>query len=325
MELVQGNLAEKARGGLPESLKGMRDGEGITFEEMSRRTGISRSTISQIANQGLTPKPAHAEKLWAIYDEVMSTRAQLDMGIPAVPVSYKTGVELYETREYREAMGWCAYVFKKRKMGILIGHPGSGKTTVLRQFAKAQPGVLYIEAWHTMRIGDLLGSIGDALGVEMKGNSHQKAQRLISVLRGRTDVMIAVDEAEYLCQRDVNKIEVLRKIWDNTGTPIILCGTSALEDKVTHGVGSAGNLAQLYRRKVELKLTGIGKSETRSILREYNVTPEAADALAAIAADVKHGGMGTFTEILELCLEAAERGPITAEILASAKRYKLMY
>ena len=79
------------------------------------------------------------------------------------------------------------------------------------------------------------------------------------------------------------------------------------------------------RRKVELKLNGIGQAEARRILQEYRVEADAAAALAAIAADVKRGGMGTFVEILELCLEAAEGGPITAEILKSAKKYKLMY
>ena len=85
------------------------------------------------------------------------------------------------------------------------------------------------------------------------------------------------------------------------------------------------NLAQLYRRKVELKLNGIGQAETRAILKDYQVAPEAAEALSAIAADVRHGGMGTFVEILELCLEAAGGGVITADILKSAKKYKLMY
>ena len=85
------------------------------------------------------------------------------------------------------------------------------------------------------------------------------------------------------------------------------------------------NLAQLYRRKVELKLNGIGQAEARTILREYNVSDDAADALATIAADVKHGGMGTFVEILDICLEAAEGGQITGDILASARKYKLMY
>ena len=53
-------------------------------------------------------------------------------------------------------MGWCNYICSKRKMGVMVGHPGGGKTPVLRHFAQSHPGVLYIEAWPQMRVGDML-------------------------------------------------------------------------------------------------------------------------------------------------------------------------
>lgn len=309
---------------LGEELRRLRDEEGVKFSVLASETGISRSTISLVANQGYKLKAAQEDKLWEVIENLARETAQVEEDPPPPPSAYKTRIELFETKEFTEAMGWCSYVYRKRKMGALVGHPGSGKTTILRHFAEAQPGVIYIEAWHTMRIGALLRCIGDAIGAELKGNDYQKTMDLISALRNRSDVLIAIDEAEYLCRANVDKFEVLRKIWDNTGTPIILCGTQGLEQLLTTG-RKGENLAQLYRRKVELKLNGIGQAETRAILQWYNVAPEARDALAAIAADVKHGGMGTFVEILDLCLEAAGGGEITSEVLKSAKRYKLMY
>lgn len=324
--MTQTSLAEVvAQGNLAEELKQLRDVEGVTFAALAQRTGISRTAISQLANQGLHLKPEHERRLWETVQEIKGTDARLDTDKLATPPRFKTSIDLFETGEYKEAMGWCAYVFAKRKMGVLVGHPGSGKTTILRHFAAVRPGVLYIEAWPQMRVGDLLESIARPLGITLQGNNYRKSQALIAALANRTDVLIAVDEAEYLAKWDVDKFEVLRKLWDNTGTPVILCGTDVLEDRLTRGRGRTDNLAQLYRRKVELKLKGIGPAEARTILREYNVTPEAGDALAAIAGDVKHGGMGTFVEILDLCLEAAEGGQITEAILASARKYKLMY
>lgn len=323
--MTQTNLAEVFEGmSLADELKRTRDVEGVTFAELANRTGISRSAISQAANQGLHLKPEQEAKLWGVIQEIKGTDAQLGTDQPAAPVKFNRTVELYETKEYKEAMGWCAYVFKKRKMGVLIGYPGSGKTTVLRNFCNVQPGVLYVEAWPQMRMGDMLETIARGLGISIKGNSYSKTQALIDALRGREDVMIAVDEAEYLAKWDVDKLEVLRKIWDNTGTPIILCGTEQLEVMLTRGP-KRENLAQLYRRKVEIKLKGISPAEARNMLRGYNIAQDAADDLAAIAGDVKHGGMGTFAEILDLCLEAAEGGEITRAILASARKYKLMY
>ena len=283
------NLAENlatttSQGDLARELQRLRDAEGVTFAAIANKTGISRSAISQLVNQGLRMKPEHEKKLWDAVNEIKGTEERLGPDVPVAPIHFKTRIELFETKEFKECMGWCNYVCSKRKMGVMVGHPGSGKTTVLRHFAQTQPGVLYIEAWPQMRVGDMLEAIARPLGLSLRGNNYRKTQDLIAYLSGRTDVLIAVDEAEYLAKWDVDKFEVL-----------------------------------------ELKLNGIGQAEARTILREYNVSDDAADALATIAADVKHGGMGTFVEILDICLEAAEGGQITGDILASARKYKLMY
>ena len=271
---------------LAKELQRLRDVEGVTFAAIANKTGISRSAISQLVNQGLRVKSEHAQKLLDAVNEIKGTEERLGPDVPVAPIHFKTRIELFETKEFKECMGWCNYVCSKRKMGVMVGHPGSGKTTVLRHFAQSHPGVLYIEAWPQMRVGDMLEAIARPLGLSLRGNNYRKTQDLITYLSGRTDV---------------------------------------LEGMLTRGRGRHDNLAQLYRRKVELKLNGIGQTEARTILREYNVSDDAADALATIAADVKHGGMGTFVEILDICLEAAEGGQITGDILASARTYKLMY
>ena len=41
-----------------------------------------------------------------------------------------------------------------------------------------------------------------------------------------------------------------------------------------------------------------------------------------MAADTTHGGMGTYTKMLELCLYAAQGGRITAATMQEAVMYK---
>ena len=102
----------------------------------------------------------------------------------------------------------------------------------------------------------------------------------------------------------------------------MLVGPPRLEEILTHGSGRS-NLSQLYRRKYEIKLTGIKPDEVRAILAQYAVEPRVAAELTLIATDTRHGGMGNFIEIFGMCLEAAAGGTVTQEILAGAKCYKL--
>lgn len=308
---------------LKQELIRLRDDEGITFTALSAKTGVNRTKVSQYVNKGARLNEQEMQKLWDEIQAIGAAEAALDASAMEAPAKYRDSIGLYQTAEFREAVGWCSYVRAKRKMGVLVGHPGCGKTTILRYFAEKTPGVAYIEAWPNMRMGDLLGVLARAAGVALSGNNYQKTQDIIAALSARDDITIAVDEAEYLAKWDVDKFEILRKIWDNTGTPIILCGTHELETKLTRGTGNR-NLAQLYRRKIEIKLKGISASEARDILKEYNVTPDVAEALAAVASESKRGGMGTFVELLDLCLETAEGGQINTEIFQGAKRYKLM-
>lgn len=186
------------------------------------------------------------------------------------------------------------------------------------------PGAFYVECWPGMRLGDMLSAMARAAGITISGTNYHKAQQLITALSARTDVMILFDEAEFLKKWDVDKFEVVRKIWDNSGTPVIFAGTPVLETILTRG-GGTDNLAQLYRRKYEIKLEGIKKAEVSAILREYNITPEAAQTLAEIATDSRHGGMGNFVELLDICLEATSGGQIDAATVTGAMKYKLMY
>ncbi len=300
---------------LRDQLKTIRDNEGMTFVDIGRQCGYSSSTISQFVHHGKTStelESAVISFLEARYEQ------------PEAQVEYTDEIGIYPTTEFKGVLGFCEDMRLRQKMGVVIGHPGTGKTTAIREFCERTEGAVYIEAFTSMRMQDLLSIMAEASGTELKrGSNYAKVQQLIGAMRNK-ELMFVIDEAEYLKKWDVDKFEILRKIWDNTSVPILLCGTHDLEEILTRGNGK-DNLAQLYRRKYMMKLEGIKEKEVREILKRYNITREAANHLVAAAIDVRHGGLGNFVELLELCLEAAEGSEISIEIVKDAKKYKLMF
>ncbi|MCL2671986.1 MAG: ATP-binding protein [Clostridiales bacterium] len=295
---------------------------GVTFAQVERDTGVSRPTISRFASGDILIGESILTTLEGYVKEIMEVE-RLYAPEPQAP-QYKRELELWEHEEYLTAIGWCTYVVEHRKMGVMIGAPGTGKTTILKQIMRKYPNSLYIEAMPSMRVGDLIDSIARGAGVSVRGNAYTRFKMLLAGLRNHSDFAILVDEAEYLKKWDVDKFEYLRKIWDNTGIPIILAGTAELATILTRGAGK-DNLAQLYRRKYELPLKGLSMGAAIQILRQYDCTTDARQMLSKIGADTAHGGLGTMCEILDMCLSTANGGTITGDTVRAAQKYKLMF
>ena len=257
------------------------------FAQISAATGVSRSAISMFANGHMRIKPDQERRLeeWVSTIEAqaesvaMASEAQEPEGTEEAPRAFKREIELYQTREFKEALGLLEWTREKRKMCVVIGHPGIGKTTIVREFAKRVQGVHLIVCRSTMRMRDLLDTIADSLGIAAGGSNDERVRRIQRELAAREDTMLIFDEADHLYNGwDVKKFELLRQLWDETSTPIVLVGPPRLEEILTHGSGRS-NLSQLYRRKYEIKLTGIKPDEVRAILAQYDVEPRVAAEL----------------------------------------------
>lgn len=226
---------------------------GVTITAIADETGINHSSLSNLVNHGaanLTPQTMEKLGNWLdSYEEkrgivnaalanpgqamsipdhhhtgpitispnqpVIPTRSHQQTG-QAPLVTKKSSLEIFATKDYTSAIGFCHDIVESHSIGVVVGVPGTGKTTVARTICEQLPKCLYIEAWKSMRLGDLLDEIGIGLGRQLQGTTTYKLRELIRSLRG-SGYKLVVDEAENLKNHQVEKLDVLRKLQDNTG------------------------------------------------------------------------------------------------------------
>lgn len=300
---------------LGEKLNRIHEVSGTSYQSIADAAEVNRSYVSTLANRGAASISAEGvARLWAWVDSWEASQ-----GLQAAPAAAeaKQTLELIRTKDLLGALGFCDFCVKHREIGVVIGMPGTSKTTVAGIMKDKLPHAIRIEAWLSMRLGDLLDEIGMGLGLELRGTLNSRTQKLIRALKQQPDTVILVDEAEYLKKWNVEKLDVLRKLHDNAGVTVLLFGTPAIAN-----VLNRRDTTQLSRRMFQYTFGGARKDEIRAALQGYDCDPEVVEKLAAMAADTTHGGMGTYTKMLELCLYAAQGGRITAATMQEAVMYK---
>lgn len=318
MEALQMTQENRSMQDLGNELSVIHEAYGISYQSIADAAQVNRSYVSTLANRGAAPVGAEGmERLWNWVDDWKRSQGIQSEGENAESTGSKQTIDLIRTKDLLGALGFADFCVRHHEIGVLIGMPGTGKTTVAGILKDKLPRAIRIEAWLSMRLGDLLDEIATGLGIELRGTLNSKTQKLIRALKQQPDTVILVDEAEYLKKWNVEKLDVLRKIHDASGVTVLLFGTPAIAN-----VLNRRDTTQLSRRMFQYTFGGAQKSEIRQALQPYNMAPEVADKLAAMAADTAHGGMGTYTKMLELCLYATQGERITDATLAEAAMYK---
>jgi type II secretory pathway predicted ATPase ExeA len=203
----------------------------------------------------------------------IETRLRSYFGLRTLPFTKDLDPEgIFETPTQEKALERLRFLVDRKGIGILIGAPGCGKSTVLRKLkatlGKTSHKICYLHQTTCASV-DLYREIARGFGLEPR---HRKAdimrelsERLLTISRSkRIRPVLIIDEAHLLHAGFLDELRVLTN-FDEDGTDelvLILCGHPQLESNLSLGINEA--LAQ--RIVVRTHLSGLSKDEVEGYL-----------------------------------------------------------
>ena len=224
----------------------------ITGSALARAIGVSASLISQLrAGSYKGDSDAVNAKINAYIDNFNKKAKNFHANAKEN--------EFYVTSDVKMANFIISEAIAEKEIGLIYGFAGSGKTTALKEFARTNPNVVLIEATCHTSAKVLLEDLCEALKIDATGGLSTKLKAVARFLKS-SDKVIMVDEAEHL---PLKALEDLRRIYDFSRTPLILCGTEILLKNL---MGKNKELRQLFSRICgKWCMQGLSKDESEKI------------------------------------------------------------
>lgn len=110
------------------------------------------------------------------------------------------------------------------EMGVVIGEPGVGKTTFVKEYTKSNPGVILIETDVSYTTKGVFSELHQKCGGNGAEALSKMKDDIIDRLRDSGRLIIC-DEAEFL---PVRAIDLMRRIYDKAGIGILFVGLPRL-------------------------------------------------------------------------------------------------
>jgi DNA transposition AAA+ family ATPase len=142
----------------------------------------------------------------------------------------------------REVMTTCMYAQALKDFGLIVGPPGGGKTSGLKQYRAENPNVWLVTVEPLIKTASaIMQEICTVMGVNER--SPTRLPRAIGRFTEDKQGLLMVDEAQIL---DVAALEQLRALnKDGEGLAIVICGNEGIVPKLE---GLSRSNSQLYSR-----------------------------------------------------------------------------
>lgn len=241
-------------------LKDVMDTHGYSQGQVARAIGRSVTAMNQYVQGKYKGDIANMEERIANFIRRVREKQnalRIDERFVSTPTAIK-GLEV------------LAYAHQECEICVLYGAAGLGKTMTLKEYARRDDAVIFIEADPGYTARTLLEELCGRLQQDKSGNIHTLIDLCVEKLKG-TERLLIIDEAELLPYR---ALEVIRRLHDKAGIGIVMAGMPRL---ITNLKGKRGEYAQLYSR-VALALD-MGNSLDREDFDQIaiDLMPEAED------------------------------------------------
>ena len=226
----------------------------VSQNALSRVLGINASAISTFRKgeyKGNNEELARKIELYIQNTNNKKTNSEMDTS------------KIYETNDKKMADFVINEAYVDGQIALITGEAGSGKSTIVKEYARTHPNCILIEATLHTTAKVLLEILSDRLHLSYHRSLHDKVVAIAKEL-SRRDCIVIIDEAEHLPLR---ALEDLRRIWDFSQKGFVLVGTEILTKNL---MGKNGDLKQLYSRiDSRWHLRGCDERECAECFNEY--------------------------------------------------------
>ena len=218
-----------------------------------------------------------------------------------------------ETAVSKRIAGVLEYSSITRCIGIIYGDAGVGKTTTIKEWSKNRKDTVVIKANKAIasRNKGLLKTIAVSLRTQAWGQFEDMYYSITEKLTNE-DKIIIIDEAQHL---SLSNIELLRDIYDDTETAIVLVGNEKLYSKIV--ADKSKDYAQIYSRigaKEHVLTDDTTFEDVKNICSDLN--DEGIKFLHSIAK-----GAGGLRSAVIIYVNASNNGDLSIEGLKAIASY----
>jgi len=155
----------------------------------------------------------------------------------AHPFSERTPADrLHEDERMKEGLARLAYFIGEGSLGLITGHTGVGKTSLLRLFLRTLSRTQFLPIYlYLSQVGSigLLKLIVTALGeIPKRGKERLYMQIFERVQNAELTTVLVLDEAQYLDSDALTDLRLLVSSQDSDKLKIVLAGQETLRDQL---------------------------------------------------------------------------------------------